>query len=66
MIEVRVSTHCSGNNNTGMSTKVDCKYDDGKRVKSDFGDSKEELFGYQTDNFDDLTDDDDEVAYFCL
>uniref|UniRef100_A0A8R1XWX1 Uncharacterized protein n=1 Tax=Onchocerca volvulus TaxID=6282 RepID=A0A8R1XWX1_ONCVO len=47
-------------NKTSMSTKVDCKYDDGKRVKSDFGDSKEELFGYQTDNFDDLTDDDDE------
>ncbi|VDP11740.1 unnamed protein product [Onchocerca flexuosa] len=47
-------------NKTSMSTKVDCKYDDGKRIKSDFGDSKEELFGYQTDNFDDLTDDDDE------
>ncbi|OZC10270.1 hypothetical protein X798_02577 [Onchocerca flexuosa] len=48
-------------NKTSMSTKVDCKYDDGKRIKSDFGDSKEELFGYQTDNFDDLTDDDDEM-----
>ncbi|EJD76071.1 hypothetical protein LOAG_16904 [Loa loa] len=47
-------------NKTGVSAKVDCKYDDGKRVENEFRVSKEEFFGCQTDNIDDLTDDDDE------
>lgn len=56
-----------GSNNAGLCAKVECKYDDGKRVESEFRDSKEELFGYQTDNIDDLTDDDDEVSFAnCL
>ncbi|MCP9265730.1 hypothetical protein DINM_021106 [Dirofilaria immitis] len=45
--------------NLGVSANVDCKCNDGKRVESDFGDSKEELFSYQMDDIDDLTDDDD-------
>ncbi|KAM3725694.1 Uncharacterized protein ACO02O_02542 [Dirofilaria immitis] len=46
-------------NKAGVSANVDCKCNDGKRVESDFGDSKEELFSYQMDDIDDLTDDDD-------
>ncbi|EJW83598.1 hypothetical protein WUBG_05492, partial [Wuchereria bancrofti] len=49
-------------NKAGVSAKVDCKYGDGKRVENEFRVSKEELFGYQTDNIDDLTDDDDESS----
>uniref|UniRef100_A0A915PMT4 Uncharacterized protein n=1 Tax=Setaria digitata TaxID=48799 RepID=A0A915PMT4_9BILA len=44
---------------TGISAKVDCKCDDDKRVEN-VGGSKEELFEYQTDNVDDLTEDDDD------
>ncbi|CAG9531657.1 unnamed protein product [Cercopithifilaria johnstoni] len=48
-------------NKTGVSAKVSCKYDDGKRIESEFRDSKEELFGYQTDNIDDVTDEDEDT-----
>ncbi|VDO48391.1 unnamed protein product, partial [Brugia timori] len=49
-------------NKAGVSAKVDSKYGGGKRVGNEFRVSKEELFGYQTDNIDDLTDDDDESS----
>ncbi|KAK6110910.1 hypothetical protein QQG55_41555 [Brugia pahangi] len=49
-------------NKAGVSAKVDSKYGDGKRVGNEFRVSKEELFDYQTDNIDDLTDDDDESS----
>ncbi|KAL3982579.1 hypothetical protein ACH3XW_47705 [Acanthocheilonema viteae] len=44
-------------NKTDVSAKGGCKHDDSKRVENELRDSKEELFGYQTD---DLTDEDDE------